>query len=49
MVTSKSVGYSQTLTFFQRRWRKGNVPIMRPRTHGLWLGSTIAPRQSIRS
>ncbi len=37
----KSVSYSQTWTFFEGRWHEGNVPIMGPRTHGLWLGSTV--------
>ncbi|WP_407178033.1 branched-chain amino acid aminotransferase [Bradyrhizobium sp. STM 3562] len=38
---SKPVSYSQTWTFFEGRWHEGNVPIMGPRTHGLWLGSTV--------
>src|ERR1700738_2065879 len=38
---SKSVSHSQTWTFFQGQWHEGNVPIMGPRTHGLWLGSTV--------
>src|SRR6185437_5115201 len=38
---SKSVSYSQTWTFFEGKWHEGNVPIMGPRTHGLWLGSTV--------
>jgi branched-chain amino acid aminotransferase len=38
---SKPVSYSQTWTFFEGEWHEGNVPIMGPRTHGLWLGSTI--------
>lgn len=37
----KPVSYSQTWTFFEGEWHEGNVPIMGPRTHGLWLGSTI--------
>jgi branched-chain amino acid aminotransferase len=32
---------SQTWTFFQGEWQAGNVPIMGPRTHGAWLGSTV--------
>lgn len=39
--TVKSVSYSQTWTFFEGDWHEGNVPIMGPRTHGLWLGSTV--------
>ncbi|MGY4496095.1 branched-chain amino acid aminotransferase [Bradyrhizobium sp. GM24.11] len=38
---TKSVSYSRTWTFFHGQWHEGNVPIMGPRTHGLWLGSTI--------
>ena len=38
---SKPVSYSQTWTFFEGEWHEGNVPIMGPRTHGLWLGSTV--------
>lgn len=38
---SKPVSYSQTWTFFEGDWHEGNVPIMGPRTHGVWLGSTI--------
>jgi branched-chain amino acid aminotransferase len=37
----KPVSYSQTWTFFEGEWHEGNVPIMGPRTHGLWLGSTV--------
>ncbi len=33
--------YSPTWTFFDGEWHEGNVPIMGPRTHGLWLGSTV--------
>ena len=38
---SQPVSYSQTWTFFEGEWHEGNVPIMGPRTHGVWLGSTI--------
>jgi branched-chain amino acid aminotransferase len=38
---SRPVSYSQTWTFFEGEWHEGNVPIAGPRTHGLWLGSTI--------
>jgi len=38
---SKPVSYSPTWTFFEGEWHEGNVPIMGPRTHGVWLGSTI--------
>jgi branched-chain amino acid aminotransferase len=38
---SKPVNYSRTWTFFEGEWHEGNVPIMGPRTHGLWLGSTV--------
>src|SRR5476649_609792 len=32
---------SQTWTFFEGNWHEGNVPIMGPRTHAAWLGSTV--------
>ena len=32
---------SQTWTFFRGEWREGNVPLMGPRTHAAWLGSTV--------
>ena len=38
---TKSVSHSQTWTFYRGQWHEGNVPMMGPRTHGLWLGSTI--------
>jgi branched-chain amino acid aminotransferase len=38
---SKCVSHSRTWTFFKGQWNEGNVPIMGPRTHGLWLGSTV--------
>ncbi len=34
-------GWSQTWTFFEDAWHEGNVPIVGPRTHGLWLGSCV--------
>jgi branched-chain amino acid aminotransferase len=39
--SSKPVSHSRTWTFFEGKWCEGNVPIVGPRTHGLWLGSTI--------
>jgi branched-chain amino acid aminotransferase len=32
---------SKTWTFFEDAWHEGNVPIMGPRTHGAWLGSSV--------
>jgi branched-chain amino acid aminotransferase len=37
----KPISYSQTWTFFEGEWHDGNVPIMGPRTHAAWLGSTV--------
>jgi len=37
----KPITYSQTWTFFEGDWHDGNVPIMGPRTHAAWLGSTV--------
>jgi branched-chain amino acid aminotransferase len=33
--------HSKTWTFFEGKWHEGNVPIMGPRTHGAWLGSSV--------
>ena len=30
-----------TWTFFEGRWQSGNAPIMGPRTHAAWLGSSV--------
>ena len=38
---SKSVTHSRTWTFFEGDWHEGNVPIMGPRTHAAWLGSSV--------
>jgi branched-chain amino acid aminotransferase len=35
------VAWSKTLTFFENDWHDGNVPIMGPRTHGAWLGTSV--------
>src|SRR2546423_3112889 len=32
---------SSTWTFFDGDWHEGNVPIMGPRTHAAWLGSSV--------
>jgi branched-chain amino acid aminotransferase len=37
----RSVSYSKTWTFFEGNWHEGNAPIMGPRTHAAWLGSTV--------
>jgi branched-chain amino acid aminotransferase len=33
--------WSKTWTYFEGRWHEGNVPIMGPRTHAAWLGSSV--------
>jgi branched-chain amino acid aminotransferase len=33
--------WSKTWTFFDGAWSEGNVPIMGPRTHALWLASSV--------
>jgi len=40
-VVSTPRASSLTWTFFEGAWREGNQPIMGPRTHGAWLGSTV--------
>jgi branched-chain amino acid aminotransferase len=37
----RGAGDSRTWTFFENAWQAGNIPIMGPRTHGAWLGSTV--------
>jgi len=32
---------SETWTFFNNDWHEGNVAMIGPRTHGLWLGSSV--------
>jgi len=34
-------GWSKTWTFYEGDWHDGNVPIMGPRTHAAWLGSSV--------
>jgi branched-chain amino acid aminotransferase len=34
-------GWSKTWTFYEGDWHEGNVPIMGPRTHAAWLGSSV--------
>src|SRR6201996_1109037 len=41
IANSKPVQHSPTWTFFEGGWHRGNVPIVGPRTHGFWLGSTV--------
>src|SRR3977135_4462894 len=38
---TKTVSFSETWTFFEGDWHEGNLPIMGPRTHAAWLGSTV--------
>jgi branched-chain amino acid aminotransferase len=33
--------WSQTWTFLDGDWLEGNVPVMGPRTHAAWLGSSV--------
>jgi branched-chain amino acid aminotransferase len=36
-----TVAVSESWTFFDGAWHEGNVAIMGPRTHAVWLGSTV--------
>lgn len=36
-----SGGWSETRTFFEGQWHEGNAPILGPRSHAFWLGSTV--------
>ena len=38
---SRSVTWSQTLTFFEDDWHDGNLPIMGVRTHAAWLCTSV--------
>jgi branched-chain amino acid aminotransferase len=35
------VEWSRTWTFLDGDWHEGNIPIMGPRTHAAWLGSSV--------
>jgi branched-chain amino acid aminotransferase len=37
----QTTAWSKTVTFFEDEWHDGNVPIMGPRTHGAWLGTSV--------
>jgi branched-chain amino acid aminotransferase len=37
----RPVNWSKTLTLFEDDWHEGNVPIMGPRTHAAWLGTSV--------
>jgi branched-chain amino acid aminotransferase len=36
-----SAGWSKTWTFFNGDWHEGNMPILGPRSHAAWLGSSV--------
>jgi branched-chain amino acid aminotransferase len=38
---SDAISWSKTWTFFNGEWHEGNVPIMGPRTHSVWLCSMV--------
>ncbi len=33
--------WSRTWTYLDGDWHEGNIPIMGPRTHAAWLGSSV--------
>jgi branched-chain amino acid aminotransferase len=35
------MSWSTTWTFFDREWREGNPPLVGPRSHAMWLASTV--------
>jgi len=41
MAAFSKTGFSKTWTFMDGDWHEGNVPIMGPRTHAAWLGSSV--------
>src|SRR5207237_1555221 len=34
-------GWSKTWTFYEGDWREGNIGLAGPRTHAMWLGSSV--------
>ena len=34
-------GWSQTWTYLDGDWHEGNIPILGPRSHAFWLGSSV--------
>src|SRR6478672_9568117 len=38
---SRMAAFSKTWTFLDGEWHEGNVAIMGPRTHAVWLGSMV--------
>ena len=34
-------GWSQTWTYLEGDWHEGNVQILGPRSHAMWLGSSV--------
>ncbi len=40
-IAKPKTAWSKTVTFFEDDWHEGNVPIMGPRTHGAWLGTSV--------
>jgi len=38
---NRPITWSKTATFFDDDWHEGNVPIMGPRTHAAWLGTSV--------
>jgi len=47
-----SMAQAMRFNLFEGEWHDGNVPIMGPRTHAAWLGSTVfdgpAPSRALR-
>ena len=35
------MAFTQTWTWFEGEWHEGNPPIMGPRSHAFWLGSSV--------
>ncbi|HEY0704499.1 MAG TPA: branched-chain amino acid aminotransferase [Candidatus Acidoferrales bacterium] len=38
---SPATSFSKTWTYFEDQWHEGNVPLMGPRTHAMWLCSMV--------
>jgi len=37
----RQAAWSKTVTYFEDAWHDGNVPIMGPRSHAAWLGTSV--------
>ena len=41
MAAKTPISFSRTWTYFEGDWHEGNIPILGPRTHAMWLASMV--------